>query len=58
MQGFDNERSTDHAWGPRLGVFLAGEDYHEHATGLHALLEREVPATFRGYPVRFALCLP
>lgn len=54
VQGFDTERSTDHAWGPRLRVFLSGGDYHEHATGLYALLERELPATFRGYPVRFA----
>jgi len=54
VQGFDTERSTDHAWGPRLQVFLAGADYREHAAALDALLERELPATFRGYPVRFS----
>ncbi|HET9171491.1 MAG TPA: DUF4037 domain-containing protein [Actinospica sp.] len=54
VQGFDTERSTDHAWGPRLQVFLVGEDHHGHAAGLTAILERELPETFRGYPVRFA----
>jgi Domain of unknown function (DUF4037) len=54
VQGFDTERSTDHAWGPRLQVFLAGEDYHEHAAELDALLERQLPDTFRGYAVRFS----
>lgn len=54
VQGFDTERSTDHAWGPPLQVFLTGEDYHQHAAVLDRLLERELPAQFRGYPVRFA----
>jgi hypothetical protein len=54
VQGFDTERSTDHAWGPRLQVFLADEDCHDHAASLDTLLERELPAEFRGYPVRFA----
>ena len=54
VQGFDTERSTDHAWGPRLQVFLAREDYHARAATLDALLERELPETFRGYPVRFS----
>ena len=54
VQGFDTERSTDHAWGPRLQLFLTGEDHHEHAAALDRLLERELPAEFRGDPVRFA----
>ena len=54
VQGYDTIRSTDHAWGPRLQIFLAGEDYHEHAASLDALLERELPQEFAGYPVRFA----
>lgn len=54
VQGFDTERSTDHAWGPRLQVFLVGEDFHEHTTVLDALLERELPAEFCGHPVRFS----
>ncbi len=33
---------------------LTGEDYHEHAAALDARLARELPAVFRGYPVRFS----
>jgi uncharacterized protein DUF4037 len=54
VQGFDTRRSTDHAWGPRLQVFLNGDDFRTRADDLDALLDRELPAEFRGYPVRFA----
>jgi hypothetical protein len=54
VQGLDTERSTDHAWGPRLQVFLAGEDHHAHAASLDTYLERELPDEFGGYPVRFS----
>ena len=55
VQGFDTVRSTDHAWGPRMQVFLASEDFHARADKLDALLDRELPVEFRGYPVRFAV---
>jgi hypothetical protein len=54
VQGFDTERSTDHAWGPRLQVFLTAADFHAHAASLDAFLSRELPEEFRGHPVRFA----
>jgi Domain of unknown function (DUF4037) len=54
VQGFDTERSTDHAWGPRLQIFLAGEDSHAHAASLDAHLDRELPDEFRGHRVRFS----
>ncbi|WBB61176.1 DUF4037 domain-containing protein [Streptomyces sp. WMMC500] len=54
VQGFDTPRSTDHAWGPRLQVFLAPAGHRAHAAGLTALLGRELPERFRGHPVRFA----
>ena len=54
VQGFDTERSTDHAWGPRIQVFLADGHFREHAASLDAFLDRELPEEFRGYPVRFA----
>ncbi|WUW19241.1 DUF4037 domain-containing protein [Streptomyces sp. NBC_01465] len=53
VQGFDTVRSTDHAWGPRLQVFLSSRDFRAHADELDALLARELPQSFRGYPVRF-----
>lgn len=53
VQGYDTERSTDHAWGPRVQVFLGGEDFRARAAELTALLDRDLPGEFRGYPVRF-----
>lgn len=47
--GFDQPRSTDHAWGPRLQVFV--ED--EHLQTVAAAVEQGLPAEFRGWPVRF-----
>ncbi|HEV2373971.1 MAG TPA: DUF4037 domain-containing protein [Streptosporangiaceae bacterium] len=50
--GFDSQRSTDHNWGPRLQVFLPagpGPDPGE----VTALLARQLPETFRGYPTVF-----
>jgi hypothetical protein len=54
VQGFDTARSTDHAWGPRIQVFLDGNDFPDRAGDLDALLDSELPAEFRGWPVRFA----
>lgn len=53
VQGFDTARSTDHAWGPRVRIFLDSEDFQAHARQLDARLDHELPARFRGYPVRF-----
>jgi hypothetical protein len=48
--GYDTERSTDHGWGPRLVVFLEGDDAAE---GVETMLADELPEHFRGWPVRF-----
>ena len=47
--GYDSERSTDHDWGPRLQLFLAGRDTEPVA----AMLASGLPDVFRGYPVAF-----
>ena len=47
--GFDTPRSTDHGWGPRLQLFVEAAD----APALDARLEEELPADYRGWPVRF-----
>ena len=47
--GFDTERSTDHGWGPRLQVFVDAPDVDRVA----AVVNGGLPATFRGWPVRF-----
>jgi hypothetical protein len=54
VQGFDTVRSTDHAWGPRMQVFLGSADFLARGAELDALLDRELPVEFRGYPVRFS----
>jgi Domain of unknown function (DUF4037) len=50
--GFDSARSTDHNWGPRCQVFLAPYDA-ELAAGVSAMLARELPENFLGWPVKF-----
>ncbi|EMD26490.1 hypothetical protein C791_3334 [Amycolatopsis azurea DSM 43854] len=54
VQGFDTVRSTDHAWGPRMQLFLGSADFLARRDDLDALLDRELPVEFRGHPVRFA----
>src|SRR5215217_7354684 len=48
--GFDTEMSTDHDWGPRLFLFVRHSDM-QLADLIHAMLRRELPPTFYGYPV-------
>jgi hypothetical protein len=52
VQGFDTVRSTDHAWGPRMQLFLSNKDFLAHADELDAMLDRELPVEFRGYTSR------
>jgi hypothetical protein len=47
--GFDDERSTDHGWGPRLTVFVGPGE----TTSIEAELEARLPAEHRGWPVRY-----
>jgi hypothetical protein len=47
--GFDTVRSTDHGWGPRLQLFVEPGKIDSVA----ALLERGLPDSFLGWPVRF-----
>ena len=46
--GFDDVRSTDHGWGPRLQVFV-----REGGGELLERLKRELPEEFRGWPTRY-----
>jgi hypothetical protein len=49
--GFDTERSRDHAWGPRLQLFV--DNAGSAAESLLDVSDRVVPATFRGISVRY-----
>jgi hypothetical protein len=48
--GYDTARSTDHGWGPRLLVFVAGSDI---VADVGPTLDRALPESFRGWPVRY-----
>lgn len=48
--GYDTERSTDHGWGPRLLVFVDGEESVEE---IQIMVASRLPERFRGWPVRF-----
>jgi Domain of unknown function (DUF4037) len=51
--GFDTPRSVDHG-GPRLQVFPSDDDVGM-SEAVRGMLARRLPATFRGYPVVFAV---
>jgi hypothetical protein len=47
--GFDDERSTDHGWGPALILLVAGSNLD----GVRDAVESELPETFAGWKVRY-----
>ncbi|HEX2851552.1 MAG TPA: DUF4037 domain-containing protein [Acidimicrobiales bacterium] len=51
--GLDDEVSRDHDWGCRLHVVLETDDA-DAAADVEDALDRELPDTFEGHPVRFA----
>ena len=53
--GYDSARSTDHDWGPRLQIFLTGDDAARHAAAVTAMLAERLPDAFRGYPTAYPL---
>jgi hypothetical protein len=51
--GFDDGRSTDHHWGLWLQLFLPEADYLRYSSDIKAVLSRELPYEFMGYPTNF-----
>lgn len=51
--GYDDARSTDHEWGPRLLLFLSEEDHRARADSIVEILRHELPHEFGGYPTHF-----
>jgi Domain of unknown function (DUF4037) len=49
--GLDDETSRDHDWGLRLTLLVEADA----VGGVASLLEQQLPPTYRGLPVRFAL---
>jgi Domain of unknown function (DUF4037) len=50
--GLDDEMSRDHDWGCRLTLLVDGPD-RDAVPQISGLLERELPESYRGFPVRF-----
>ena len=48
--GFDTEMSTDHAWCPRMQIFLRDED-EKLAEPIKSMLSEKLPREFLGYPL-------
>ena len=51
--GFDDERSTDHYWGPLLELFVSHEDWERWRQQIHDVLAAELPFEVRGYSTNF-----
>lgn len=52
MLGLDDEMSRDHDWGCRLTLLVDGPD-QDAVPQITGLLERELPESYGGFPVRF-----
>jgi len=50
--GLDDAMSRDHDWGCRLTLLVDGPD-RDAVPQISGLLERELPESYQGYPVRF-----
>lgn len=48
--GYDDNRSMDHDWGPRLLLFIKSQNKIEE---LKQQIDKELPYKFKGYPVSF-----
>lgn len=51
--GFDTPLSTDHGWGPRLVLFLPGDQFDRWCKPVDETLRNRLPYTFHGYPTNF-----
>ena len=51
--GYDTAQSMDHAWGPRLMLFLAPADHEACRDQIDRALGEALPFEIRGYPTHF-----
>jgi hypothetical protein len=51
--GFDDQRSTDHFWGPLLNLFLSDDDLDSYGAQIKQLLADELPFEVHGFPTNF-----
>jgi hypothetical protein len=53
--GFDTEMSSDHDWGPRIKLFLDGDNFADKAKPIEALIKGNLPNRFKDYPVQWTI---
>jgi hypothetical protein len=51
--GFDDQRSTDHFWGPLLNIFLSDKDLDACGEQIKRVLADELPFEVHGFPTNF-----
>lgn len=51
--GFDDYKSTDHVWGPRLQIFLEEENFIDVKTKLDTLFKYNLPFEYKGFPTNY-----
>ena len=51
--GFDDQRSTDHDWGPRVELFFSSEDFESVGKSIYEVLSFNLPFSFKGFSTHF-----
>jgi len=51
--GYDDLRSTDHDWGPRLQLFISEADHANYGQAISQMLSRRLPEDFLGYSTNY-----
>lgn len=51
--GFDDYKSTDHVWGPRLQIFLQEKDFQSYHNKLDELFKYNLPFKYKGFPTNY-----
>jgi hypothetical protein len=51
--GYDDARSRDHLWGPRMVLFLPEDRFEENRAAVDQALRAGLPASFMGYSTGF-----
>ncbi len=51
--GFDDQRSIDHDWGPRVDLFFSTDDYEVVGDQIYDFLANKLPFTYKGYSTHF-----
>jgi len=51
--GFDDHRSTDHDWGPRVELFFSSGDFESVGKCIYEVLSYNLPFSFKGFSTHF-----